>query len=199
MSLSLLLRALEFAAAKHRNQRRKDATASPYVNHLIDVASLLADVGKVEDVVTLVAATLHDTLEDTATTPEELEEAFGPEIRGIVEEVSDDKRLSKAERKRVQVARAAQRSPRAKLVMLADKISNVRDVTRRPPPTWTPEGTGRYFDWTAEVVGRIRGTNAALEAYYDDVLQEARAALAHRASGQPSAVSDQPGEPTMGH
>jgi guanosine-3',5'-bis(diphosphate) 3'-pyrophosphohydrolase len=192
MPLALLLRALEFAAAKHRDQRRKDAAASPYINHLIDVASLLADVGKVEDAVTLAAAALHDTLEDTATTPEELEQAFGPEIRRIVEEVSDDKRLAKAERKRVQIARAAERSRRAKLVMLADKISNVRDVTRRPPPAWTPEGTGRYFDWTAEVVGRIRGTSAALEAYYDAVLREARAALAQGTSGQRSAVSDQP-------
>ncbi|MFB3819428.1 MAG: HD domain-containing protein [Candidatus Methylomirabilales bacterium] len=195
MSLALLLRALDFAAAKHRNQRRKDAGASPYINHLIDVASLLAHVGKVEDVVTLAAAALHDTLEDTATTPAELEEAFGPEIRRIVEEVSDDKRLSRAERRRVQVAGAAERSPRARLVMLADKISNVRDVTRRPPPAWTPEGTGRYFDWTAEVVGRIRGTNAPLEACYDDVLREARAALAARASGQRPAVSDPPARP----
>jgi guanosine-3',5'-bis(diphosphate) 3'-pyrophosphohydrolase len=179
-ALGGLLHALEFAAARHRDQRRKDAAASPYVNHLIDVAGLLANVAGVDDLPTLVAATLHDTLEDTATTAEELEREFGPEVRAIVEEVTDDKRLAKAERKRLQVERAAGRSRQARLVMLADKISNVRDVTRRPPPAWTPEGTGRYFDWTEQVVGRIRGTSGPLEAHYDQVLREARAALRAR-------------------
>jgi guanosine-3',5'-bis(diphosphate) 3'-pyrophosphohydrolase len=183
MRLGRLFHALDFAASKHREHRRKDAVRSPYVNHLIEVIDILTNTGEVEDEPTLMAAALHDTLEDTATTAEELEAAFGPEVRAIVEEVSDDERLPKSERKRLQVERAAERSRAAKLVMLGDKISNVRDVTRRPPPAWTLEGTGRYFDWTEQVVARIRGTNAALEALYDDVLQEARTALAAREAG----------------
>jgi len=186
--VALLLRALEFAAARHRDQRRKDAAASPYINHLIDVSCILATVGEVEEATTLAAAALHDTLEDTATSATEIEEAFGPAVRRIVEEVSDDKRLPKGERKRLQVAKAGARSRPAKLVMLADKISNVRDVTRRPPPQWTPEGTARYFDWTEEVVSRLRGTHPALEACYDQVLREARAALAQRTRRQRPAV-----------
>ncbi len=183
MHLGHLFHALDFAASKHRNHRRKDAVGSPYVNHLIEVIEILANVGEVNDETTLMAAALHDTIEDTATTAEELEAAFGTEVRRVVEEVSDDKRLPKAERKRLQVERAAERSHAAKLVTLGDKISNVRDATRRPPPAWTLEGTGRYFDWTERVVARIRGTNPALEAFYDDVLREARAALAERGSG----------------
>jgi guanosine-3',5'-bis(diphosphate) 3'-pyrophosphohydrolase len=192
MDVALLLTALEFAAAKHRLQRRKDAPGSPYVNHLIEVAGILANTGRVHDTGTLVAAILHDTLEDTATTAEELEREFGPETRAIVEEVSDDKRLPKAERKRLQVERAAALSAPAKLITLADKISNVRDVTLRPPPTSSLGGTGKYIEWTEQVVGRIRGTHAALEALYDSTLADARAALALRASDQPSAVGDQP-------
>lgn len=184
MRVDLLLRALEFAASKHSNQRRKDQAGSPYVNHLVDVTGILANIGEVEDMVTLAAAALHDTLEDTATTAEELEREFGPEVRRTVEEVSDDKRLPKAERKRLQVERAAERSTRAKLVMLGDKISNVRDVTRRPPPSWSLEGTRKYFDWTEQVVAMLRGTHAALEAHYDGVLREARSAVARRTPGK---------------
>jgi guanosine-3',5'-bis(diphosphate) 3'-pyrophosphohydrolase len=141
------LRALHFAAGKHRDQRRKGAEASPYINHLIEVAELLARVGGITDLVTLQAAILHDTLEDTQTTPGELEAAFGLEVRGVVEEVTDDKRLPKAERKRLQVEHTPQLSTRAKLVKLADKISNVRGVIQMPPAEWSFERRREYLDW----------------------------------------------------
>jgi (p)ppGpp synthase/HD superfamily hydrolase len=174
--LAQLLTALQFAARKHRTQKRKDAEASPYINHPIEVATILATHG-VTDMATLVAAVLHDTIEDTRTTPEELEQQFGPEVRAIVLEVTDDKRLPRAERKRLQIEHARHRSPRAKLVKLADKIANVRDVTAMPPAGWDVARRREYLDWTEQVVEGCRGSHAALEDYYDDVLRSGRAAL----------------------
>src|SRR3954465_11479885 len=120
-----LLAALHFAADKHRDQRRKDAEASPYINHPIEVAELLTRVGGVRDLVALQAAILHDTIEDTHTTPEELEGRFGARGRKVVEEVTDEKTLPKVDRKRLQIEHAPHLSPEARLVKLADKIANV--------------------------------------------------------------------------
>lgn len=134
--LTNVLRAASFAAHKHRNQRRKDAEAPPYINHPLTLARVLAEEGGITDAVTLCAALLHDTIEDTETTPDDLEREFGPEIRAIVEEVTDDKSLSKADRKRLQIEHAPHISERAKLVKLADKIANLRDVATSPPAGW---------------------------------------------------------------
>ena len=172
-----LLRALEFSAAKHRDQRRKDREASPYINHPIEVASVLANVGGVGDLTTLVAAILHDTIEDTDTSPEDLEARFGKETRLLVQEMSDDKTLDKMERKRLQVEHAPALSEKAKLIKLADKICNIRDVTHRPPASWPIERRQEYLDWTERVVAGCRGSQAALEAYYDLVLREGREVL----------------------
>ncbi|PYS90985.1 MAG: phosphohydrolase [Acidobacteria bacterium] len=175
--MATLLKALHFAANKHRDQRRKDIEASPYINHPIEVAEVLARVGGVTDLVTLQGAVLHDTLEDTKTTPEELEAAFGPEVRRVVEEVTDDKRLPKAERKRLQIEHAPHLSARAKQIKLADKISNVRGVTQAPPADWPLERRQEYLNWTEQVVAGCRGCNAALEDFYDRVLAEGRRVL----------------------
>jgi (p)ppGpp synthase/HD superfamily hydrolase len=175
--IALLLRALEFSARRHRDQRRKDREASPYINHPIEVASVLANVGGVSDIRTLVAAILHDTIEDTKTTGEELEVQFGREVRVLVQEMSDDKTLDKTVRKRLQVERAPSLSGRAKLIKLADKICNVRDVTHRPPASWPIQRRQEYLDWTGRVVAGCRGTNDALEAYYDRVLRQGRELL----------------------
>ena len=172
-----LLAAVHFAADKHRDQRRKDAGASPYVNHPIEVAETLARVGGVGDPVALQAALLHDTLEDTLTTPSELEQAFGPEVRAVVEEVTDDKALEKGERKQRQIEHAPSLSPRAKLVKLADKICNVRDVIHAPPEHWPRERRREYVEWSAAVVAGCRGVNAALEACFDQLLEEGRRTL----------------------
>jgi guanosine-3',5'-bis(diphosphate) 3'-pyrophosphohydrolase len=169
---TLLLDALHFAADKHRFQRRKDPEASPYINHPIAAAELLARVGGVTDMVTLLAALLHDTIEDTDTTPDELEARFGPEVRGVVMEVTDDKSLSKEERKQEQIDHAPLRSSRAKHVKIADKICNVIDVTYSPPPKWTIGRRREYLEWSAQVVVGCRGTNAALEQRFDEVLGE---------------------------
>ena len=125
--LALLLKALAFAAHKHRDQRRKDADASPYINHPIALADVLVNEGGVTDFEVLCAALLHVTVEDTATTHEELVDAFGSRIARIVAEVTDDKRLPKAERKRLQIEHAPKISHEAKLVKLADKLVNLRD------------------------------------------------------------------------
>jgi guanosine-3',5'-bis(diphosphate) 3'-pyrophosphohydrolase len=162
-----LLNALTFAARKHRDQRRKDAEASPYINHPIEVAEILARIGGVEDITVLQAALLHDTVEDTKTSPAELEREFGPTVRKLVEEVTDDKSLPKPERKRLQVEHAPHLSPRAKLIKLADKICNVRDVATSPPERWTLPRRQAYFDWAREVVDRLRGVNPKLEALFD--------------------------------
>jgi (p)ppGpp synthase/HD superfamily hydrolase len=175
---ALLMAALRFAADKHRDQRRKDRNASPYINHPIEVASVLVTTGGVTDAVTLAAAILHDTIEDTKTTPEELTDRFGREVCALVEELTDDKRLPKEERKRLQIVHAAGASHRAKLIKLADKICNVRDVTHQPPSGWGVERRNEYLDWTEQVVAGCRGASANLEALYDRVLAEGRAALA---------------------
>jgi guanosine-3',5'-bis(diphosphate) 3'-pyrophosphohydrolase len=179
-----LLQALHFSADKHRNQRRKDRGASPYINHPIEVATVLATVGGVSDLTTLMAAILHDTIEDTATTAEELEQKFGREVRLLVEEMTDDKRLPKAERKRLQIEHAKVASHRAKLIKLGDKICNVRDVTHSPPEGWSQERRREYLDWTAEVVAGCRGASAALESHYDRILEEGRRTLQAQEAGQ---------------
>jgi guanosine-3',5'-bis(diphosphate) 3'-pyrophosphohydrolase len=163
----MILAASAFAAEKHRGQRRKGAEAAPYINHPIAVANVLANEAGIWDPITLAAALLHDTIEDTATTAAELALAFGPDVAGVVVEVTDDKSLPKAERKRLQVVHAATIRDRAKLVKLADKICNLRDISRSPPVDWTLERRQQYFDWAAQVVAGLRGVSPALEALCD--------------------------------
>jgi guanosine-3',5'-bis(diphosphate) 3'-pyrophosphohydrolase len=166
---ALLLKALAFAAHKHRDQRRKDIESSPYINHPIGLAHLLVNEAAVDDHVVLCAAVLHDTIEDTQTTLRELQHEFGKEIAAIVAEVTDDKALPKAERKRLQIEHAAHISHRARLVKLADKICNLRDVVQSPPPDWSLARRQEYFDWAKRVIDALRGTHAGLEAMFDEV------------------------------
>ncbi len=175
MSFARLLAAMDFAAEKHRAQRRKGAGDVPYINHPVRVARLLAEVGGVDDEEVLMAAVLHDTLEDTATTRTELEAAFGPAVRRLVEEVTDDKSLPKGERKRLQIVHAAELSAGAAAIKLADKIANVGDLIHAPPVAWTPQRISDYLDWAEAVVRGLPKVNAALEARFGEVLAEARA------------------------
>jgi guanosine-3',5'-bis(diphosphate) 3'-pyrophosphohydrolase len=170
--LSAVFRALSFAAEKHRDQRRKDDHGSPYINHPIALARVLCDEAGVTDPDILCAALLHDTVEDTETTPEELETQFGPLVRGIVLEVSDDKSLPKAERKRLQIAHAAVATRGAKLVKLADKICNLRDVALNPPVGWDLDRRQAYFDWARNVVAGMRGTHPVLEELFDQAYRQ---------------------------
>lgn len=177
--ISLLLKALRFSAEKHRDQRRKDRNASPYINHPIQVADVLWRVGQVHDAVTLAGALLHDTLEDTNATPEEIQSLCGAEVLSLVYEVTDDKQLSKVERKRHQIESAGKVSERAKALKLADKICNVYDIAHSPPLHWGHKRRYDYLQWSEQVVNQLRGTNSALETYYDDVLAQARHRLTY--------------------
>jgi guanosine-3',5'-bis(diphosphate) 3'-pyrophosphohydrolase len=168
LDLGEVLRALSFAARKHRHQRRKDREASPYINHPIDVADILVNEARVRDVITVVAAVLHDTVEDTDTRPEELVEAFGAEVAAVVAEVTDDKSLPKAERKRLQEEHAPHASARAQQVKLADKIANLRDIARSPPASWDLERRRAYFDWAKRVIDGVRPQHAELAAIFDE-------------------------------
>ena len=168
--IGVLLKAVAFAADKHRTQRRKDADASPYINHPIALANVLANEGGVTDVVVLSAAVLHDTIEDTNTTAEELTAIFGAKISATVLDVTDDKSLDKHDRKQRQIEHAPHISKEAKLVKLADKICNLRDILASPPADWSPERKQGYFDWAAKVVAGVRGVHPELEAVFDGLL-----------------------------
>lgn len=172
------IRALQFAARCHANQRRKGASHPPYINHPINLAVELWQTGGVRDANTLVAALLHDTIEDTGTSPAEIREQFGNDVLSLVLEVTDDKRLPKAERKRLQVVNAPHKSPRARQIKLVDKISNVYEIAHDPPNDWSLERRREYLDWSKQVIDGLRGQNPALEARFDLVLAEARSLLA---------------------
>jgi len=165
----IVFQALSFAASYHADQRRKGANGEPYINHPIGVARLLAETCQEQDHILLCAALLHDTIEDTSATEEMLRETFGDEITDLVLDVTDDKSLPKAERKRLQVEHASALSPNARLLKLADKISNLRDLTHNPPKGWDLERIRAYFDWADAVAVRVRGINPALDAHYDRV------------------------------
>jgi len=152
---SRLLDAAVFAAQRHRDQRRKDAEATPYINHPLSVARLLAVEGGVSDVEVLMAALLHDTIEDTETTAEELRERFGERVTSIVLEVTDDKSLSKTRRKELQVEHAHHKTAGGALVKIADKTCNLRDVANSPPAGWPIERRREYFDWARAVVEHL--------------------------------------------
>ena len=165
--LKLLLKALAFAARKHRDQRRKDVEASPYINHPITLADILCNEAHITDTEVICAALLHDTVEDTDTEPEELVQEFGSVICGIVREVTDDKSLDKATRKQCQIDHAAHISDKAKQVKLADKISNLRDMASNPPANWDVQRRREYFDWAKAVIDELRGAHGPLEDLFD--------------------------------
>ncbi len=162
-----VIAALKFSAKRHRDQRRKDQDASPYINHPIDVLHVLVCEAEVSNHSAILAAILHDTIEDTCTTQEELTDLVGPFAAAIVAEVSDDRTLPKVQRKRLQVEHAPHLSYPARLVKLADKICNLRDMAFSPPVDWSLERRIEYFDWSKEVVDGMRGTHEVLEALFD--------------------------------
>jgi guanosine-3',5'-bis(diphosphate) 3'-pyrophosphohydrolase len=178
--MTLFLTALKFATVKHSKQRRKNSEATPYINHPIEVADILWQKGNVRDMVIIIGALLHDTLEDTDATPSEIKKLFGAEVLALVEEVTDDKTLPKQQRKLLQIETATHKSSRAKQVKLADKICNVYDIGHSPPQSWSLELCQSYLDWSEQVVAGLRGINPKLELHYDAILLEARKALSLR-------------------
>jgi GTP diphosphokinase / guanosine-3',5'-bis(diphosphate) 3'-diphosphatase len=182
----LLLHAALFAADRHRDQRRKGSDARPYINHPLEVANLLSDIGGIEDPEVLAAAILHDTVEDTETSEAELKKLFGKRIASIVMEVTDDKSLEKAERKRLQIEHAPHLTPDAKAVKLADKISNITEVIGDPPKDWSNERRREYIDWAIKVVDGLRGVNPKLEERFDATASRGRQAFGG-SNGSPTA------------
>ncbi len=164
----LIARALDFAARKHVRQKRKGIDQEPYVNHLAEVARLLAEATDGADANLVAAGLLHDTIEDQGVKYEELVEAFGRDVADLVREVTDDKTLDKDVRKRLQVEHAPHKSERAKLLKIADKTANLRAIHDSPPTDWSMERKREYFDWARRVVAGCRGVNARLEATFDE-------------------------------
>jgi guanosine-3',5'-bis(diphosphate) 3'-pyrophosphohydrolase len=170
--VGVVLRAVAFAAHKHRDQRRKDVDETPYINHPITLAQVLREEGGVRDPAVIAAALLHDTIEDTETSYEELRGLFGATIADCVLEVTDVKFLSKVARKRLQVARAGRASRAAKQVKLADKICNLRDLLASPPADWSLKRRQQYFDWAKEVVDEVRDANPRLARRFDRLYRQ---------------------------
>jgi guanosine-3',5'-bis(diphosphate) 3'-pyrophosphohydrolase len=181
-NVSTILRAMEFAAGRHRTQKRKGEDQSPYINHPIQVASLLANEGGEKDPILLIAAILHDVIEDTVKTPEEKQKLisqilgiFGEQVLSLTLEVTDDKSIEKQERKRLQIEHAPHLSDNAKKLKIADKIMNIRDITNHPPTWWTLERILDYFDWAEKVVGGLKGVNKILETMFEESIVTGRA------------------------
>jgi GTP diphosphokinase / guanosine-3',5'-bis(diphosphate) 3'-diphosphatase len=150
-----LIRAIRFAADAHRNQRRKDREASPYINHPIELANILANEAGLTDIVLLQAAVLHDVVEDCDVSLEELRAKFGDEVSAVVAEVTDDKSLLKADRKQAQIDKAPHKTLRAANLKLADKIANLRDIASNPPADWSDARKAEYFAWAQRVVDAL--------------------------------------------
>ena len=178
-TLPRVIDAIAFAAHAHRAQRRKDADATPYINPPLALVHILSVEAGIDDADVLCAAALHDYLEDCCghdgqPTLDEgrhaLRRRFGDQVLAYVDAVTDDKALPKAERKRLQVEHAAHAPPGARLIKLADKTANLRDLAECPPADWPAWRRREYFDWAASVVERVRGTHAGLEALFDAAL-----------------------------
>ena len=170
--LGLVLKAIAFAAHKHRDQRRKDPDETPYINHPIALAQVLREEGGVKDPVVIVTALLHDTIEDTVTSYDELRGQFGVRIADYVVEVTDTKFLGKVARKRLQIAKAGRSSSTAKQVKIADKTCNLRDILASPPADWSLARKQQYFDWAKDVVEEARGVNPRLERKFDQLYRQ---------------------------
>jgi len=175
--LILILRAADFAAQWHVHQRRKGHAAEPYVNHLLEVANLVTQATNGSEPNVTIAALLHDAIEDQNVKAATIAREFGQSVADIVLEVTDDKSLSKAERKRLQVEHAPHKSREAKLIKLADKISNVRAIADSPAPDWTPQRRLEYVQWAKDVVAGLRGTSSWLEQQFNDAVRRAEASV----------------------
>jgi (p)ppGpp synthase/HD superfamily hydrolase len=174
-----ILRAALFAARAHVGQARKGAAAEPYVNHVIEVAAILAEAGA--PLPAILAGLLHDTVEDTDCTPADLVAAFGAEVAAIVAEATDDKTLPKETRKAHQVSHAPKKSDAAKQLKLADKVSNLRAIADSPPANWNHARRTEYVGWAGRVADGCKGVNPALDALFEDTYRAAVARLAQDA------------------
>lgn len=182
-----VMRAADFAARKHTAHRRKGEKMEPYVNHLLEVAYLLASTTGGDDPNLIIAGLLHDTVEDVGVTYAELEHEFGTDVSGLVREVTDDKSLPQAVRKQLQIENAPHKSPRAKMLKIADKISNLRSIRNDPPEDWDEKRKTTYFDWASKVVAGCRGVNPTLDRLFDETLANSFASAASGTQQKPAA------------
>jgi len=166
-AVQAILSAALFAAEKHAGQRRKGDAAEPYVNHLIEVAALVAMALPEPDTNVVIAALLHDSIEDAGVTAEDLALRFGADVADLVSEVTDDKSLPKQERKRLRVENAPKKTPRAQMIKLADKISNLRSMLSSPPANWDFERKKEYFTWARRVVDGLTAPDPMLKAEFE--------------------------------
>jgi (p)ppGpp synthase/HD superfamily hydrolase len=162
---------MDFAAHRHATQRRKGIKAESYVIHLTEVARLLAEATDGSDHHLVMAGLLHDTVEDTGTTSEELAARFGEDVATLVAEVTDDKSLERHERKRMQVRTAPGRSKRARMIKIADKIANLRSLRESPPMGWSARRKADYAAWAREVVAACGPTDERLEALFEEAVE----------------------------
>ena len=174
-----IIAALQFASGKHSGQYRKGRERTPYINHPIEVAFTLSKAGYEEDDILIIGAILHDTLEDTQTSSRELLEIFGQQVYELVLEVSDDMSLDPDYRKALNVKTINSKSRRAKLLKLADKICNIKDLIDRPPSGWSVERKLDYIKWSRKLVNAIRGTHRVLESEFDREADRAESYLRH--------------------
>lgn len=181
--LDLFIKALRFASDKHMTHRRKGCDSVPYINHLIKVAEILYTIGDENNEEILAAAILHDTLEDTDTTFEELNSIFGTRIAELVREVTDDMSLSYEDRKRHQIKNAIFISNDARKLKIADKISNIKDILELPL-NWSNRRKRQYIDWAEQVITNCRGVNPKLDQAFDEILLQARTAISLSANNQ---------------
>ena len=175
-TLTIVLKAAERAAHWHTGQRRKGAAQEPYINHLLEVARLVAEATGGGDVNLVLAALLHDVVEDQEVSRATVAQEFGEDVAGLVMEVTDDKSLPKDERKRLQVAHAPDMSPRAALLKLADKTSNLLALAISPPADWSAERRLEYVQWGRDVVAGLKVENAWLEARFAEAADAAERA-----------------------
>ncbi|KAL3984703.1 HD domain family protein [Acanthocheilonema viteae] len=170
--ISLIIKAADLAARRHRQQRRKDITQTPYINHPIGVAYILTNEGQITDTATIIAAILHDVVEDTKTTDEEIREMFGDEVADIVKECTVIKNMKREVRMKFELEKASGLSHKAKLVHLADKLYNIRDIERGTPFGWTKQQVTEYILFAKDLLRNIRGINEPLETALDDIINK---------------------------
>jgi (p)ppGpp synthase/HD superfamily hydrolase len=172
-----VLRAADAAARWHVHQRRKGAAEEPYINHLLEVATLVAEATQSRNPKVIIAALLHDAIEDQEVPRDFIAQEFGDDVAALVEEVSDDKSLEKHQRKRIQVETAHRKSDDAKRIKLADKTSNLRASTFSPPPDWSVKRRLEYIQWSKDVVSGLRGASRFLEEEFDRTVKEAERSI----------------------
>jgi guanosine-3',5'-bis(diphosphate) 3'-pyrophosphohydrolase len=166
----LIYDAIDFAAEKHRLQMRKNKEKTPYISHPLGVAQYVMHFGEIQDTAIIIGALLHDTVEDTQTTYEEIEQRFGKQVASYVHEVSDNKKLDFSERKRQQLIDAPKKTKGAAQIKLADKLYNLQDLLHNTPEGWSRIRVERYYQWAQSVVDRLPPGNQALRSEIDSVI-----------------------------